>query len=222
MKPIILVPLVALALVGGSAGAYLAVTSEGSVEEAVIAQATPTPAPAEEALPTPTPGSAESPGGGGGGGEGTVVPILTPFPSPAPVPESWPTYTDPEGRFTVRYPSGWYVDPTNRRVLSWDPSTWNDRDYPPNGILVEISVSSKPTDASEFRPSEATDTAFAGEPAWEIITVYPAVEPGRVTRSHAVVATHDGYAFSLVAFFAQEKPDEVLFSQIVSSFRFIG
>ena len=60
MKPIILVPLVALVLVGGSAGAYLAVTSEGSVEEAVIAQ------------PTPTPEPTQPPSGGGGGVDGDL------------------------------------------------------------------------------------------------------------------------------------------------------
>ena len=57
MKPIILAPLVALVLTGGSAGAYLWVTSEGSGEEATVAQptSTPTPAPTEQTPATATP-----------------------------------------------------------------------------------------------------------------------------------------------------------------------
>src|SRR3972149_1502093 len=53
MKPIILAPIVALALTGGSAGAYLWVTSEGSVEEATVAQPTATSTPPPAAV-TPT------------------------------------------------------------------------------------------------------------------------------------------------------------------------
>ena len=55
MKPVFLVPLVALALAGGGAGAYFWVTSGGGTEEAAVAQPTPTPEPAPTATATPTP-----------------------------------------------------------------------------------------------------------------------------------------------------------------------
>ena len=99
MKLIVLAPLVALALAGGSAGAYFWLSSEGRVEEATIAQATPTPAPAAEALPTATP---------------TPTPALTPTPTPAPeeggkAPKGCLAgelaYVDPDGRFAFCYPT---------------------------------------------------------------------------------------------------------------------
>jgi hypothetical protein len=98
MKPIILVPLVALVLVGGSAGAYLAVTSEGSVEEATVAQATPTPTSAAE--PTPTTAPTQAPGGAGGGG----LDLATVVPPPTPASADFTTYVDPVLGFSLQYP----------------------------------------------------------------------------------------------------------------------
>ena len=94
MKPIILVPLVALVLVGGSAGAYLAVTSEDSVEEATVAQPTaaptPTPTPAEGPLPTATPTAIPAPAAEGGKApDGCLAGELA--------------YVDPDGRFAFCY-----------------------------------------------------------------------------------------------------------------------
>lgn len=55
MKPIIVAPIVALALAGAGTGAYFLGTSEGGEEEAVVGQPTLTPEPSGTATPTPTP-----------------------------------------------------------------------------------------------------------------------------------------------------------------------
>jgi hypothetical protein len=246
MKPIILVPLVALVLVGGSAGAYLAVTSEGSVEEAVIAQATPTPAPAAE---TPTPTPTQVPGGAGGGGEGTLVPILTPFPSLPPVPDDWPTYTEPQGFFSIRYPPTWSAK--GGSLWSFDTSSF-DPDTgvgprPPDLIEVEMgyydaagssgcgglervpgTVGSG--DASDFaRAPTVAPATLGGVPGGQLIRVFDPPE-GDLIRIHGISVIHKGYCFNFAAYFAQENPDQETFLtdeetfltilQIASSFKF--
>ena len=227
MKPIILVPLIALALAGGSAGAYLALSSEGSVEEATVAQptATPSPMPAAEAetptpTPAPTPGSAESPGGAGGGEEGTVVPIAMPLASPQPVPDSWPTYTDPEGRITFRYPADWY-DLTDwlgmPSVASWDQQTWQQRGYPTSAIRVDVTVLPIDEGLAE-RPPEALDVTLDGKAGWQFGYMFdPSLGPA---GNHVIVVDHGGYRFMLIGWFADENPDETTFLQIADSFEF--
>jgi hypothetical protein len=90
MKPVVLVPLVALALAGGGVGAYFWLSSGGGVEEAVVAQptATPTPTPPPSAIqPSPTPTTAP----GGMAPDGCLASELV--------------YADPGGRFAFCYPA---------------------------------------------------------------------------------------------------------------------
>jgi len=94
MKPVIVVPLVALALAAGGAGAYLWLSSAGSTEEVVV-QPTPTPTTAATAVPSLTP---------------TAVPSPTPTPLPGgKAPDGCTStekaYVDPDGRFAFCYPS---------------------------------------------------------------------------------------------------------------------
>ncbi len=88
MKPVIVAPLVALALAGAAAGGYFWLSSGGGVEEAVVAQPT--------ATPTPTPGQATPPA--------SPTPTPAAQPSPAPVPAGWPVYVDPVLGFSLPYP----------------------------------------------------------------------------------------------------------------------
>ena len=226
MKPIIFAPLVALALAGGSAGAFLAVTSDGSVEEAVVAQpAADAPAPAAETPPetptpataTPTPAPTEAPGGGGGGGDLQATVVPPPDKSTAPFPDDWATFTQIElAGFTFRYPNDWYVGPGNGTLSSWDPSTWDKPWFPPNGILLQIGVA--PIDTAERRPAEATDAALGDLSAWEVVYAFDPATAGKA-RVHIVAADGDRYQVQLQAYFANQNPDETTFLQIVSSFR---
>ncbi|MCH7999994.1 MAG: hypothetical protein IIA91_11005 [Chloroflexi bacterium] len=227
MKPIILVPLVALALVGGSAGAYLAVTSEGSVEEVVVAQPTATPTPAAEPTPTTapmpaseaTPVAMQPPGGAGGDLSETVVPAPTPPPTIPPVPADWATYTDPDGSFALRYPGDWFV-PRERRIHSWGP---DEPFYPAGGILVDFgrTLLSSDTDPREILPPQgATESVFGGIRGWELVLTRDA-GPGHWDRLHQIWADRDGYRFWLAVAFAEQDADETTFLQIANSFGFI-
>ncbi len=228
MKPIILVPLIALALAGSSAGGYFWLSSEGSVEEAAVAQPTATPAPTAEPTPTPaptetptaTPAPTEPLGGAGGElGPATVVPPPTPSTSLPPAPEDWATFANTKiVPFSFRYPSDWYAGPGSGTLSSWDPTTWDKPYYPPNGIMLQIGVAS--IDKAEVRPPEATDITVAGVAGWEVVNTYDPATSGGKTRVHIVAAYGDRYQVQLQAYYAQENPDETTFYQIVNSFRF--
>ena len=91
MKPVVVAPLVALALAAGGAGAYLWLSSGGSEQE-VVAQ--PTSTPTATTVPSLTP---------------TAVPSPTPTPLPGgKAPEGCvadeKAYVDPDGRFAFCYP----------------------------------------------------------------------------------------------------------------------
>jgi hypothetical protein len=175
---------------------------------------TPTAVPTDD-TPTPPPG-----GAGGGGEQGTPVPVATPEVSPEPAPAGWHTYTDPEGRFSFRYPEGWY-DLTNwlgmPSVASWDQQSWQQRDYPPGAIRVDLTVGPIEEGVSE-RPPEAMDATLDTEAGWQFGYAFdPSLGPA---RNHALVVDHDGYRFMLIGWFADEHPDETTFLAIARSFHF--
>ncbi len=252
MKPIIvalLASLLFLAACGDSGRETATPTPPSDTPAPTPAAQTPTEEPAQE-TPTPTeppPETAEPtepPGGAGGGGlEGTVVPITTPFPSPEPVPDEWATYTDPRGRFTVRYPSTWELETAGEQrppgvvgvgdisvvsFFSYDRSEWTQPYFPPNSVKVEVFAASLEADLPTCQPEDSSSPrALGGVPGWEVLTVYDtAVDyPGlpdesNFSRSHQVAADHVGYRFCLVAHFTGADPDETTFLQIASSFQF--
>ena len=80
MKPVVIAPVVALALAAGGAGAYFWLASGGSVEEAAVAQPTPT-------------------------AESTATATHTATPAPTAEPGGWATYRDPELGFSFPLPA---------------------------------------------------------------------------------------------------------------------
>jgi len=89
MKPLIIAPLVALALAAGSAGGYFWLTSGGGEEEVVVqTTATPTGTAVASATPTASPSSTPLPGGK----------------APEGCASSEKAYVDPDARFAFCYP----------------------------------------------------------------------------------------------------------------------
>ncbi len=250
MKPIILAPLIALALAGSSAGAYFWLSSEGSVEEATVAQPTATPAPAADTPTQETATPSEVPGGAGGGGEGTLVPILTPFPSPQPVPDDWPTYTEPQGFFSVRYPPTWSAKAGS--LWSFDTSSFapdtGEGPRPPDLIEVEMgyydaaglsgcggALDRVPGTTGSGRAEDfilapdAAPATLGGVPGGQLIRVFDPPE-GDLIRIHGISVIHKGYCFNFAAYVHQENPDQETFLtdeetfltilQVASSFKF--
>lgn len=188
----------------------------------------------------PTATATQPPGGAGGEGGGTVVPILTPFPSPAPVPKDWPTYTDPKGFFTVRYPPTWSAN--NYSLYSFDtssldPNSWSRSDLPPELIEVEMgyydAAGSSGCGALDRAPGTtgsgsaedfvaapgAAPATLGGVSGSQGVTVFND-SPDGLTRIHGISVIYRGYCFNFTAFFYQKNPDEATFLQIASSFKF--
>jgi hypothetical protein len=199
---------------------------------------TRTPAEPATAAQTPTTGPTatptQPPGGAGGEGDGTVVPILTPFPSPEPVPDDWAVYTDPEGRFTVRYPPTWSANDYSLYSFdtsSLDPDTWSRTDLPSELIEVEMgfyeAVGSsgcghQSIDAKTGKGSPdpgAAPATLGGVSGWQGLTVFDERRDG-LTRIHGISVIYQGYCFHIAAYFYQKDPDEATFLQIADSFRF--
>jgi hypothetical protein len=159
MKPIIIAPIVALALAGAGTGTYFLATGGGEEEEAAVAQPTATPTPSPDA---------------------TVAPTATPAPTrtPAPPPNDWETYVDPELGFSFPHPKGWtssteyYELPEtkgNPEVLLRSVTFRDDAGHPtityavapnPAGLTLEDWIASYPG-----WPSEPGHTTVAGQPA---------------------------------------------------------
>ena len=234
MRNLILPPVAVLAV----AAAVLAAACTDTAEEAGTTAAPPSETPAATAAAdTPTaepvgetPTATQPPDGAGGGGGGVLVPITTPFASPAPVPEDWATYADPEGRFTVRYPPAWFKR-EGGSLSSVDPSTAPGNGVPPNSIQIDVGYFTEDdsgcgqlridpeTGELLFTEAEAAPATVDGVSGGQIVRVFDPPELG-LTRIHGFNVIYKGYCFKIAAYFFQDEPDEAMFLQIVSSFRF--
>lgn len=166
----------------------------------------------------------------------SVSPVATETPAPTAtpsIPEDWPTYADPGGLFTIRYPSTWLeIDGT---FFSSDPRTSGGYSQPPDMVQVEISyreaagsdtcggtISTDLKSGEEIGPLPGTTaTTLGGAPAWELMRVQgdPAIE-GDLTRIHRIAVVHGGYCLYITAYYTQQNPDVATFLDIASSFEF--
>jgi hypothetical protein len=213
--PKLLLPLVAALAVGGTAtagGVYLA-TRDGGVEEVSRPPSvldTPAPSPTVQEDETPAPSAA----------------------APTPDLGEWPTYSDPGGRFTVRYPPTWVAK--DGSLYSRDPEPWTDSTSP-RPDMIEVEMGYYPDDGvsgcgallfdsatGEVSPEAgATPTTLGGAAAWERVREPgdPAIE-GNMTRIHAMSLIYKGYCIRFSAYFTQENPEVDTFLQIASTFEF--
>ena len=211
MKPIVAAPIVALALAGAGTGAYFWATSEGGGDEVIVAQPTP------NAVATVSP---------------TSLPTSTATPEPDAA-TSWPLYADPEGLFTVRYPTSWFEE--EGRFFSRNPASFQGvAGRPPDAVVVEMNYHAEDGSsgcgvALQIDPQtrrgapapDATPTSLDGVPAWRVVRLQgdPVIQED-LTSVEAVSLLHQGYCFNLAAYFTVADPDENIFSQIIGTFGF--
>ncbi len=216
MKPIILVPLIALALAGGSAGAYFWLSSEGSVEEAVIAQATPTPTPAATSQETPSILAAPAE-------ESQLTP---PAQTPA-VPDDWATYLDAELGFSFPHAPGLtssedFPHDAKRIVLrdTFGVVAFSVVASPnPDGLTLEEwikTVPGWPTEPPDWLPSEPEAIAIGGETGL-LFRIDQVGQP-----NPTVYFGHGDYIFSVRANFGVKGSplNEADFQHVVDGFTF--
>jgi hypothetical protein len=214
--PKLLLPLIAALAVGGAAtagGVYLA-TRDAGVEEVARPPSvldTPEPSPtASAAAQTPT-------------AEATVTSSAT---------ADWESYSDPGGKFTIRYPQSWFE--SDGSLYSRDPATFKGG-YDPEPDVAEVEIGYYPDDGvsgcgvlsvdpdtGQVSPqADATPVKLGGESAWQLVREPgdPAIE-GELTRIQAISLIYKGYCFNIAAYFTQEIPDVAAFEEIVGTFRF--
>jgi hypothetical protein len=143
-------------------------------------------------------------------------------------PADWPTYTEPEGRFSLRYPSDWYRS-EGGGFYSYDVNsdTGPSGQIRPNEVKVEANVfetsgrtvcGSLKVDTSgevDSIEAQATKTTLGGQPAREIVRGDPD-PPTTLIRGISLV--HEGNCILLIAYYTEETPDELPFAQIADSF----
>lgn len=210
----------AVIVAGGTAvGVYVAGPGGGEEE---IAQRIPTASATSTSEPvTPEPSPS---------GEPSPTPVTLPI---SPTPSVWAVYADEDGRFAVKYPSGWFRADGSGSVYSFDPATTTG--YGPLPVeVMKVDVGSNAAGAGGCGPHSinqstgeviptagATQVSLGGFPAWQIVRVAgdPAIE-GTLTRIQGVSALYQGYCFKLVAYFTQKEPDIETFEEILRSYEF--
>jgi hypothetical protein len=218
-----------VALVGtfGAVAAVVAGTGgEEEVSPAVQATATSavsaTPSPSRSPASTPPPTSSPP-----------ATPALTPIgsaqPSPS-VPDDWSTYSDPEGRFTVRYPPAWFQH-DGAQFTNINPEKAG-HSLPPE--TVEIEVTSQPvaqssqcgaqsldpqTGAASPQPG-ATARTLGGVDGWQITRLPGDPNLNDGTRIDGISVIYKGTCFIVAGYYTQQVPDPEPFRQIASTFSF--
>ena len=201
-----------LVMVAAIISLSLAVISCGDAEEetpsdvATTPTATPSPAPISSTAPTPSP---------------------VPSASPDAVPADWSTYSDPDGRFSLAYPSTWFLqDGGTSKVRpageltsifsSYQPGTVSE--FPASGLKVDLYVRA-PVPGSDCRsaPEGATTDTLGDVSGWRRLISETSQGGG---RSVVVAAYREGYCYSLTAYFGTANTDDAIFSRIVGAFRF--
>jgi|SRR3990170_6419142 len=199
MKPVVLAPLVALALAAGGAGAYFWLTSAGGTEEAAVAQPTPTEAPALSPTAEPTP---------------------TPEPTPG-APADWLTYVDPVLGFSLQYPPDLtFTDltgPTPTDGLNERAVEFRSSEDPSRAFVISVSPRTKDITLEQWaieyaacQPKSIRQSTLGGIPALACTREVIEGRPGP-----AVLADHGGKIFLMSGHLADSE-----FSQLRASFGF--
>lgn len=162
-----------------------------------------------------------------------ATPSLSVSPTPAPTASAgaadWQPYSDPEQRFTLRYPPGWFLeDGATSQVRppgeltsvfsSFSPGTVSE--FPAVGLKVDLYVYA-PVPGRDCRTGtqDSTAASFGGTVGWRRTMAETAVDDG---RSDSISAYREGYCYSLTAYFGRDNNNDALFSEMIDSFQFSG
>jgi hypothetical protein len=145
-------------------------------------------------------------------------------------PADWPTYTDPDGWFSLRYPTDWYS--SDGEIYSFDPGTVTSpfpEDYP-MGVEIEIVRFEAPGstcaaitvdlsgEIESINPA-ATETTLGGQRAWEEVVREGLDAP--VTEARSISTVYAGYCIVFAAYYTHEAPDDGTFAKIAESFEIL-
>jgi len=212
-RPLLVAAGVALLGITGVAG--LLIASSGGEEEAAV-QTQPSASGSQTATPKALPSPTLSP---------TASPLLTPSPSGAA--PAWRSYSDPDGRFTLSFPAGWFLeDGATSKVRppgqltstfsSFQPGTVSE--FPASALKVDLyAYSPVPGNDCRIIPDGATAGTLGGASGFQKTTTAPSEGSGRNT---VIAAYRSGYCYSLTAYFGRDNNDDSTFTQLVESFRF--
>jgi hypothetical protein len=158
---------------------------------------------------------------------------LAPMPSLPPIPEDWPTYNDPAGRFSIRYPSTWFA--SDGELYSADPRTRTGPGPGPRRETVNIEISLNPARQSNIcgnqsvNPDtgnvmstlpEAIPVELGGQLAWQSARTSEDGDLQGNTRIQVISLVYKERCVHVAAYFTQEQPDVTTFLQIASTFEF--
>jgi hypothetical protein len=212
---------VALLVSAGVAGTVVVVSSGGEEEVGPQLQVAVT-ATVDPSSLTPSPGPSAQP---------SSKASSSPAATPSPVPADWPTYSDPGGLLTIRYPTSWLEidgdfyssDPTAKSgpSLAAEIVKVEVNYYPAAGSTACGGLSVDPATGEGSPTPGATATTLGGVLAWRLVREPgdPAIE-GHLTRIEGVSAIYKGNCFIVAAYYTQQKPDVAAFERILSTFKF--
>jgi len=150
---------------------------------------------------------------------GTVTPTATATAVVLPTPtDTWKTYTNPTLGFSFSYPPGWtlqeYQSDTKVRIASFDLTNWNTPNYPPGGILVDLTRIG--VDQAEPQPSDAVAAYLGALAGWMRRQASTGEAPWAKAVTYAAIS--GDYEYSVGAAFQAEDADETIALDIASSF----
>jgi hypothetical protein len=139
----------------------------------------------------------------------------------------WNTYKDPDGRFTINFPSGWFLEDGGLSKVrppgaltttfsSFEPGTTSQ--FPTSALKVDLIVYS-PTLGNDCRsaPEDSTPATVGGIAGWQTITPETNVGDG---RSKLIAAYRDGDCYTVTGYFGRDNSDDATLDAIVSSVKF--
>ena len=147
--------------------------------------------------------------------------------SPTPDLADWPTYADPDGRFTMRYPASWFMSDDSSSTVkpkgylvaiftSFAPGSGAGQ-FPSQGAKVDLEVF-MPSTGNDCRqaPEGTTPDTLGGAAGWRRFV--PVTEGDG--RSKSVGGYFDQYCYVLTGYFGSKNTNDEIFETMIRTFAF--